>query len=982
MNPILSPYVLIMIAAGVICSCITAYVWSQRRNNSETIPLVLLLLGIAEWIAATVGGMLDQDLAHKMLWAQIEYIGVVSVPLMVLVYVLYHAGAERQIRARRLMGLALIPAATLVLAWTNGSHGLIWARYVPYLENGLAFSEKTYGPGFWIYWVYSYLLLLAATVITIRSMLASAKLFRWQNLLILIGILAPWTGNLLYVIHVNPLRNLDLTPLAFGITGILLAIGMFRWRLFDIKPIAQAAVIAGMADGVIILDALSRIVEVNSAAQAALGLDSQTLVGKLMEQVLAGRLPAGLRFPWTGGKSVAIQIARDGETREYELSGSPFYARQGSFGGRFIFLRDQTDRKRLEAKLMDAERKQAEALLRQSENKYETLFHNMSVGVIYQSGDGKVIDINPAAERILGVGREQIRDLASLHAAIKTIHEDGSDFPPEEHPGMVALKTGQPLQNQMMGVYFPEEKTYHWINIHARPQFKPRENTPYQVFITFDDVTARKWAEEALRESEEKFKYVFENSVVGKSITLPSGEMHANQAFCEMLGYSLEDLKSKKWQEITYPEDITLTQKEVDALLSGQKAMARFNKRYLHRNGSVVWADASTSLRRDEQGKPLYLITTVVDITERKRIEEELRESETRYQLVFENSGTANTIFDTECRVILQNSMSKKLTSTMDALGKTALEVFGPEQGILVTERMKRVLSLGVPEVFETKFSMPAGERWMRSSYLPLTNERQVVVGIQVISQDITDRKQAEEALKITLADLERSNQELEQFAYVASHDLQEPLRMVSSYTQLLAERYAGKLGGDADEFIAYAVDGANRMKRLINDLLAYSRVGTRGKPPENVPADAALDRAMENLRLAIQENGAEIIRDPLPTVFVDDTQLAQVFQNLIGNAIKFRREESPRIRIAAEARGEEWVFSVRDNGIGIDPKYLERVFIIFERLNPRGKYPGTGIGLAICKKIVLRHGGSMWVELESGKGSTFYFSLPKTGGK
>ena len=225
--------------------------------------------------------------------------------------------------------------------------------------------------------------------------------------------------------------------------------------------------------------------------------------------------------------------------------------------------------------------------------------------------------------------------------------------------------------------------------------------------------------------------------------------------------------------------------------------------------------------------------------------------------------------------------------------------------------------------------------------------------------------------------ELDRSNKELAQFAYVASHDLQEPLRMVSSYTQLLSRRYKGKLDSDADEFIAFAVDGASRMQTLINDLLAYSRVGTRRQEFEPTECEAAFDQALANLKTAIEECHAVVTRDPLPTVLADRMQIGQLFQNLIGNAVKYRGTEPPQVHVSAKRSGSEWVFSVRDNGIGIDPQFAERIFVVFQRLHTRDEYPGTGIGLAICKRIVERHGGRIWVESEIGRGCTFYFTLP-----
>jgi len=250
---------------------------------------------------------------------------------------------------------------------------------------------------------------------------------------------------------------------------------------------------------------------------------------------------------------------------------------------------------------------------------------------------------------------------------------------------------------------------------------------------------------------------------------------------------------------------------------------------------------------------------------------------------------------------------------------------------------------------------------------------------IDSVSREITERQRAEKELKETLGELARSNAELEQFAYVASHDLQEPLRMVSSYVQLLARRYQGKLDEDADEFIGFAVDGANRMQGLINDLLTYSRVGTKGKPFETTDCNRVLSEALLNLSAATDESGAVITNDKLPTVMADKTQMVQLIQNLVANAIKFRNKDHPCIHVSSEQKNGTWVFSVSDNGIGIDSEYYDRIFAIFQRLHGKTEYPGTGIGLAVCKRIVERHGGRIWVDSQSGKGSRFYFTMPVT---
>jgi light-regulated signal transduction histidine kinase (bacteriophytochrome) len=269
-------------------------------------------------------------------------------------------------------------------------------------------------------------------------------------------------------------------------------------------------------------------------------------------------------------------------------------------------------------------------------------------------------------------------------------------------------------------------------------------------------------------------------------------------------------------------------------------------------------------------------------------------------------------------------------------------------------------------------------DRYIVFEAAPIYNIKgQIIAAIETL-QDITERKHAEEGLAYQTQELVRSNTELERFAYVASHDLQEPLRMVSSYTQLIEKRYKGKLDLDADDFIGYVIDGVNWMQALINALLIYSRVGTQAKEFELTDCNNVVSRALFNLQVAIEENKAKVTYDHLPVVKADSSQLEQLFQNLISNAIKFHGEKSPSVHISVKENNGVWVFSVQDNGIGIDSQFKERIFEIFQRLHSRREYPGTGIGLAICKKIIERHGGNIWVESATGKGAVFYFTIPK----
>jgi len=279
--------------------------------------------------------------------------------------------------------------------------------------------------------------------------------------------------------------------------------------------------------------------------------------------------------------------------------------------------------------------------------------------------------------------------------------------------------------------------------------------------------------------------------------------------------------------------------------------------------------------------------------------------------------------------------------------------------------------------VTHTHFDKEGNELFVEIMVYPVKDNKGKIIQFVYIYRDITERKRAEEALKQMSNELARSNADLKQFAYIVSHDLKEPLLTVEGFVKLLARRYKGKLDVKADEFIEYIAEGVRRMQVLIKDLLEYSQVGTKGEKFKSTDCSFVVDKAIDNLQAVIEESNAVVTYDELPTIMADTSQMISLFQNLIGNAIKFRSEEAPRVHISAERKGDEWVFSIQDNGIGIDLKNAERIFVVFQRLHNKDEYPGTGIGLAICKKIVERHGGHIWIESEIGKSSTFYFTIP-----
>jgi len=504
------------------------------------------------------------------------------------------------------------------------------------------------------------------------------------------------------------------------------------------------------------------------------------------------------------------------------------------------------------------------------------------------------------------------------------------------------------------------------------------------------DIVVRKAAEEHLAQLEARYRGLLEAAPDAMVVVNQGGEIVLLNVQAEkQFGYRRDELVGQKVKNII-PEgfaerliaDGTRTAAEALAQQIGM-GIELIGRR---KNGSDFPIEIMLSPLESAEG---ILVTAAIrDITERKRAEVALQVTEERLRLLI-NGVVDYAIFmlDPEGRITTWGEGAQRMKGyrAEEIIGQHFSKFYLPEEAAQQKPAQELKIAAQQGRFEEEGWRMRKGGSvyWASVIITPLFDKSGQLRGFGKLISDISERKKAEERLARTMEDLKRSNEELQQFAYVASHDLQEPLRMVASYTELLAQRYKGRLDSDADQFIAYAVDGSTRMQALIQDLLAYSRAGANGTALREISSENALKEAVASLRAAIEESGAVVTHDSLPAITTDGRQLTQVFQNLIGNAIKYHGAQVPNVHVsAAKNGGNEWIFCVRDNGMGIDPQYFERIFIIFQRLHGREEFKGTGIGLAICKKIVERLGGRIWVESKPEKGSSFYFGLPERDGK
>lgn len=503
------------------------------------------------------------------------------------------------------------------------------------------------------------------------------------------------------------------------------------------------------------------------------------------------------------------------------------------------------------------------------------------------------------------------------------------------------------------------------------------------------EIESRKQAEKEVAKREKRFRALIENISDGIVLNDENSKvLYQSPSVTRILGYTFEERHRKPVLDYVHEDDkdIFLKLYEDLAVLPGQPLHFQF--RVKHKNGHYIWVEGIVTNLLHDRNVNGY-VANYRDVTQRKKAEEKLRQERYLLRTLIDNIPDYIYIKDTQLRHLINNKANVELigaTSEAETLGKTVLDYFDAAIAQEFMEADRRVLSSGLPVLNqEEKIVGHTHEvRWLLTSKIPLV-EHGKIVGLVGISRDITERKEAEillnelnASLALQASKLAASNIELERFAYVASHDLQEPLRMVRSFLLLLKKKCEDKLDAQSHQFIDFAVDGAERMKQLITDLLEYSRVGRVQERAELVDMNDVVKRTLEILREQIASSGTTFHVKTLPTILGVNTQLGQVIQNLVTNAIKYRSQAPPEIAIESVEESTQWKFSVSDNGVGIDASFFDKIFEIFQRLNNESVRKGTGIGLAICKKIVEEHGGRIWVESKPGVGSTFHFTISK----
>jgi PAS domain S-box-containing protein len=628
---------------------------------------------------------------------------------------------------------------------------------------------------------------------------------------------------------------------------------------------------------------------------------------------------------------------------------------------------------------MAARRDRSSDSLRQAEARLRAVLDVLPAAIFISDAHGKLLETNEAAREIWG-GETPTDISPQQYDKYEAWWPDGRKLAAEDWAMARAVRHGERIGPEEVRIRC-FDGTYKTILNYASPICGKDGKVLGAVAVNID-ITQRKRDEQELRQAERRFRTVADYTYDWEYWLSPDLDrmLYISPAVKRITGRDRQEFidRPELLSEIIHPDDRQLWSRHSSR--RDTRHDEELEVRIIRADGEVRWISHLCRAVIDSDGEYLGIRASNRDITERKRDAEALAASEQRYSRLFNNNHAAMLLIDPESGKIADANPAACQFYGYEYQRLTSMKI--TDVNVLDPEEVKRRIQQAADDQhhrFEFPHRLSSGEVRQVEVYsgpIEVAGREMLYSIIHDVTPEYRQRRQIEEYAR----ELKRSNEDLEQFAYVASHDLQEPLRMVTGFMNLLESRYSDKLDESGREFIGFAVDGAMRMQSLIQDLLAYSRVGTRGKRLRKLNPDKPLDKALGNLQQVISETGAQVVRGDLPEVMGDEAQLAQLFQNLIANAIKFRRPGvTPHVEIGGRCGEDECTMWVSDNGIGIPADQQKRVFMIFQRLHQRQEYPGTGIGLAVCKRIVDRHGGRIWLESKEGEGSTFYFTLPLT---
>ncbi|CAG0936856.1 two-component system, NarL family, sensor histidine kinase EvgS [Thermoflexales bacterium] len=948
-------YLLILILT-VLMSLRMAVAGWRRRTAPGALPFALLMLMVAWWagLRALEGATSHDDL--KLTFGKLAYFGIVNIAPLWLAAALSYCGFESGLTRRNLIWLWVIPVVTLVLVLTNDWHGWVWRGVTPASE--LSGWNLTYHRGWWWYLaiVYYYVLLVTGALLLVRQAVRGGRELRHQVLLLVIAVAIPWFANILNLLRIYPVPGLDLTPFALAVAGVIMAVGIFRFQLFDLTPLVHSAIIDDLQDAILVIDDQGRILDMNRMALQLTGL-TQAPIGQPLDRVLApwSKQLERYRDVYEADEELVFSQVQ-GEPRYLEMRIMPLRDRRAQIMGRIITARDVTDRH------------QAEVQLRQLQRAVE----HSPASVVITDTAGHIEYVNPHFTQLTGYTLEEV--LGRNPNILKTDHT-----PPEAYARMwQAIVAGR----EWHGEFLNRKKNgeLYWEDAHIGPVTDADGRVTHYVAVK-EDITARKRTEEELQQGRARLKAIFDNASVGITLTDRTGRyIQVNQRWSEMIGYPLEALYQLGPLELTYPADRAANETKLRELVAGTIDAYELEKRYVRQDGSVFWGVLSVTPIRNAAGEFEASLGIVSDITERKAAETNLQERAAELHGVIDTSRDGILMIALDARLSVINAVALRLLNLTgrpeDWRGRSviallyALRRAAPEAaraGITELHQLRQVTDqrahqrevevLGHTLLWQT-LPVRAGDR---------------LLGWLLALRDLTDDRALEQLR--------------EDLRHTLVHDLRNPLTSIATSVDVLVDE-PELLQPHQLQLLQIAQRNSQRMINMVNQILDVSRLES-GQLPLSLRTwslpELIIDALQAQQALAHDKDITLESRVPidLPLVHADEDLIRRVLQNLVGNAVKFT-PPGGCVTLMAEftalsSAQPSVLVSVHDTGPGIPPEIQAQLFQKFVTGSQKGR--GSGLGLAFCKLVVEAHQQQIWVDSLPGQGAVFTFTLAAADG-